>query len=107
MPRCELTVEISSLYTATVTREIGSLIIPVNVFMHCVRQADGGVEYRSRYWLGWTINKKGELVKSGLPFPKNFMLNMARNNCIHSLTEYNNLASILPSLYKEQRGRIE
>ncbi len=97
---------ISNLFTATVTREIGKISIPINVFMHCVRKIDGGIEYRSRYWLGWTLNKQGEFVKPGLPFPSKLMENMARCNCIHSLTEYNHLASILPALYGEQQGRI-
>lgn len=98
---------VSNLFAAAVTREIGSFSIPINVFMHFVRKVDGGVEYRSRYWLGWTINKQGELKKSIFPFSRKFMLSITRNNCIHSLTEYNNLASFLPSLYEEEQGRID
>ncbi len=98
---------ISALYAATVSKKIGPLTIPINVFMHCVREVEGGVEYRSRYWVGCRVNKDGDIVKSNIPFPKAFIENMARNNCIHSLTEYHNLASILPSLYAEQGGKIE
>ncbi|OON99713.1 MAG: hypothetical protein ATN35_11260 [Epulopiscium sp. Nele67-Bin004] len=97
---------ISSLYAAKVVKHAGPIQLPINVFHHCVRPVTGGVEYRSRYWLGYTINEKDEIVESKIPFPKHFMESMARNNCLHSLTEYNHLASILPSLYAEQKGAI-
>lgn len=100
-------VEQGCIHTATVSRKLGFTAVPINIFTHAVRVVEGGVEYRSRYWLGWTVNKKGEIVKSKIPFPKKFMESMARNNCIHSLTEYNNLASILPDIYREQKGKIE
>ena len=81
--------------------------IPVNIFFHAIREVPGGIEYRSRYWLKYTV-KNGKPVKSGMPLPNRDQLYyMARCNCIHSLTEYNNLASILPSLYDETGGRID
>lgn len=81
--------------------------LPINVFFHSVREVPGGVEYRSRYWLNHTI-RHGKLARSKLPVPtREQNCYMARYNCIHSLTEYNNLASILPSLYHEYGGRIE
>ncbi len=80
--------------------------MPINIFFHAVREIDGGVEYRSRYWLTYTMDRKGNIVKSGYPLPKAIVSPMSRNNCIHSLMEYNHLASILPSLYKEMGGKI-
>lgn len=81
--------------------------VPINVFFHSVREVPGGVEYRSRYWLKHTI-KHDKAVLSKLPIPtREQSYYMARCNCIHSLMEYNNLASILPELYKEYAGRIE
>ena len=81
--------------------------VPINVFFHAVREVPGGVEYRSRYWLKCTI-RDGKVVKSGFPVPgKKQLYYMARCNCIHSLTEYNNLASILPALYRETGGKID
>lgn len=80
---------------------------PINIFFHTVREVPGGVEYRSRYWQKYTI-KNDKAVKSRLPIPTRKMAyHMARCNCLHSLTEYNNLASILPGLYAEMGGRIE
>lgn len=79
--------------------------IPICIFFHSVREVEGGIEYRSRYWVNMTSNS-GKIQKSKVPMPKSLVLAVARNNCIHSLIEYNNLASILPQLYKEEQGRI-
>jgi len=77
--------------------------LPLSVFFHAVREIDGGVEYRSRYWIGYTM-VDGEPSRVDLPAP---VMDVARNNCLHSLTEYNNLASFLPQLYHEMGGRID
>jgi hypothetical protein len=93
---------ISRAYCANVI--LAFMRIPFNVFFHAVREVDGGVEYRSRYWLGYTI-KGGKPVRVKRPLPYR-MSDLARNNCIHSLIEYNNLASFLPQLYREMGGKI-
>jgi hypothetical protein len=78
--------------------------VPINVFFHAIREVPGGIEYRSRYWLKYAI-KNGMPRRSRAPFPtKGLLIHMARANCIHSLTEYNNLASILPDVYAEMNG---
>ncbi len=97
---------ITNLFAATVTHEKGFFVLPINIFMHCVRRVGRGVEYRSRYWLGWTMDRHGKMVRSKFPIPKSTMVHLARCNCIHSLIEYNHLASILPELYAEQQGKI-
>jgi hypothetical protein len=94
---------ISRAYCANVILDL--MRIPFNVFFHAIREADGGVEYRSRYWLGYTM-KNGAPVRAKRPVPYK-MIDMARNNCIHSLIEYNNLASFLPQLYQEMGGKID
>jgi hypothetical protein len=96
----------TNLFAATVTHEQGPLVFPINIFMHCVRRVERGVEYRSRYWLGWVMDRHGKIVRSKFPIPKSIMVDLARCNCIHSLIEYNHLASILPDLYAEQQGKI-
>lgn len=84
---------------------INAMNVPFNVFFHAIRKVDGGVEFRSRYWI-WKTRKKGRM--QDVRFPKiHKMVDLARNNCLHSLTEYNNLASFLPQLYAEMGGRIE
>lgn len=94
--------EISTAVCANVF--IDALRIPFNVFFHAVRKVDGGVEFRSRYWI-WQTMKSGRPVKVKLPIPYK-MTDLARNNCLHSLTEYNNLAAFLPQLYQEMGGQI-
>jgi len=85
---------------------IDTMNVPFNVFFHAVREVEGGVEFRSRYWL-WKNMQKGGIIK-GVRFPKiHKMIDLSRNNCLHSLTEYNNLASFLPQLYAEMGGKIE
>ncbi|OOB79437.1 MAG: hypothetical protein BEN18_03930 [Epulopiscium sp. Nuni2H_MBin001] len=79
--------------------------IPINIFFHAVRLVNGGVEFRSHYWLNYTI-KNNKISVSKIPLPIQVVSALAKNNCIHSLIEYNNLASILPQLYKEQAGQI-
>lgn len=94
-----------STFAAATVRNIRPPM-PINIFFHAIREVEGGVEYRSRYWLTYTMDRKGNIVRSGYPLPKSILLAMARNNCIHSLMEYHNLASMLPSLYQEMDGKI-
>jgi hypothetical protein len=94
---------ISRAYCANVIIDL--MKTPFNVFFHAIRETDGGVEYRSRYWLGYTM-KNGAPVRVKRPVPYK-MKDLARNNCLHSLTEYNNLASFLPKLYEEMGGKID
>jgi len=94
--------EISRAYCANVVLDL--LKTPFNTFFHAVREVEGGVEYRSHYWIGYTMkNGSPKRVKRPMPFK---MRDLARNNCLHSLTEYNNLASFLPQLYEEMGGKI-
>ncbi len=93
---------ISRAYCANVILDL--LKTPFNAFFHAVREVEDGVEYRSRYWLGYTM-KNGVPVRVKRPLPYK-MSDLARNNCLHSLTEYNNLASFLPRLYEETGGKI-
>ena len=84
---------ISRAYCANVIIILGPLRIPFNAFFHAVREVEGGVEYRSRYWIGYTM-KAGVAVKAKAPTPYR-KRDLARNNCLHSLIEYNNLGTIL------------
>lgn len=84
---------------------LAGINLPVTVFLHAVRATEEGVEYRSRYWSGYTI-RDGRPVRVKLP-PVVDPLELARGTCIHSLMEYNHLASILPEIYREQGGRVE
>ena len=94
---------ISTAYCANVILQM--MNIRFNTFFHAVRKVEGGVEFRSRYWLGYTM-KDGQPIRVKLALPYK-IIDLARNNCLHSLMEYNNLASFLPELYREMGGKIE
>jgi phloretin hydrolase len=76
---------------------------------HFVRETDGGVEMRSRFWIGAMIRLKILPKDSPLnrPFNTRFIRKIAiprdapRQMARHCAQEYNNLARILPKLYKE------
>jgi len=94
---------ISRAYCANVA--VNVIKMPVTAFFHAVREVEGGVEYRSRYWSGYTV-RNGEPVRVKLP-PVIRVKDLARGLCLHSLMEYNNLASFLPELYRKMEGKIE
>jgi phloretin hydrolase len=97
--------EITRAICANVNTDI--LKTPLSTIMHAVRKVDGGVEYRSRYWLGYTMKKNAPVrVKRFIYFSPYKIRDLARNMCLHSLIEYNNLASFLPKLYEEMDGKI-
>jgi len=76
---------------------------------HFVRNIEGGVEMRSRFWIGHNLKVKfaseGSIINRilntqmmrRLVIPKGTGYSMA----LHCAQEYNNLAEILPDLYKE------
>lgn len=78
-------------------------------FSHCIRRIEGGVEYRSHYWMGYNVDENRKADKMPLP-PNGFPIEAAKAAAYHSLTEYSNLASILPGLYniyKEQSDMMQ
>jgi phloretin hydrolase len=78
----------------------------VNVFFHAVRGVNSGVGYRSRYWIGKRM-RNGIPERCDVTFPGVEMAEITRAIYLHSLTEYNNLASFLPEIYREMGGKIE
>jgi len=72
--------------------------------IHFIREIPGGIEFRTRFWLGYHIlNKKPYLLlPHGVRLPEMVPAGLAR----HNVYEYANLASFLPEIYKEQRGVV-
>ncbi len=101
-----LDIKDTRVYVANVTRKIGFYKLPITTFIHVARVVEGGVEFRSRYYPRVYINKKREFKKCKLRLPNSLVESLARNNCLHSLIEYNNLGEILPHVYKEEAGKI-
>ena len=78
---------------------------PMVTFTHIARPIKGGIELRSRFWLGWQISdKEPVIVETNIP------MELVKGLAYHCPKEYANLAAILPSVYEENRNiedRIE
>lgn len=67
------------------------------VMCHFVRPIDGGVELRTRFWMGVSI-VDGTPVRA-LPPHGRIPLEVGKNVLTHNNKEFSNLAAILPELY--------
>lgn len=74
------------------------------IMLHLFREVPGGVESRSRFWMGYHMidGKPVKLLPEGVQVPIQAPMGLA----FHNVEEYTNLATILPSLYKEMNGEI-
>lgn len=72
------------------------------VMCHSIRPVDGGIELRSRFWLGYNIvdKKPVKILPKGAQVP----LEAAKRLALHNVKEYSNLAKILPSIYEEEKN---
>ncbi len=72
---------------------------------HKVVPAEGGVWFKSHFWMGYGLDGDGQLVKlvpDGHAVPEM----VPRALFGHNIKEFSNLAAILPSLYAEERDRL-
>ncbi|HWR45500.1 DAPG hydrolase family protein [Sporomusa sp.] len=71
---------------------------------HFIREIEGGIEYRTRFWLGYQIiDKKPKLLlPPGIRVPEIAPFGLA----YHNIHEYANLRALLPKLYAEQKGEL-
>jgi phloretin hydrolase len=76
---------------------------PMVSFSHVGREIPGGIELRSRFWIGWAINNR-KAVRVGKEVPRRDFEGLARGLAYHCPKEYYNLAAILPGLYAENSG---
>jgi len=73
------------------------------IMTHKAVIAEGGIQFKSAFWLGYSTNEKGELVKvlpDGVRIPEA----APRSLFGHNIKEYSNLASILPEIYAEEKN---
>lgn len=76
--------------------------IPLVTFSHLAREIPGGIELRSRFWMGWhIIDKIPVKIQDDIP------METIRGLAFHCPKEYTNLASILPSVYIENVDIID
>lgn len=70
--------------------------IPFACASHLYREISEGLELRARFWLGWNIvDQKPVKVSDNVPFQ------LAKGLTYHCVSEYTNLAAILPQVYTE------
>ncbi len=74
------------------------------VMFHSIREIEGGVEFRSRFWLGYHFieGKPVKLIPEGIRIPLEAMKGLA----YHNVEEYSHLATILPRLYQSYGPNI-
>lgn len=69
------------------------------IMCHFVREIEGGIEFRTRFWMGYRINQgKGMCV---LPPWVKLPIEAPMGLAFHNVMEYSNLATILPELYAQ------
>ncbi len=69
--------------------------------VHFIRDITGGIEYRSRFWMGYNlVDRVPQLM---LPPGGSFPEAAAAGLFIHCIEEFGNLRSFLPQLYAEQK----
>jgi len=72
-----------------------------SVMTHMARDVEGGVEFRTRFWMGYHIieGKPVKLIPPGFNIPKA----ISEALLAHNIKEYANLAAILPNVYAEEK----
>lgn len=76
---------------------------PDYFIMHRIVPADGGVEVRTKCWIGWTVRygKDYKQLPDDFRMPPVFAMGMY----LQIAKEWANLAEILPTLYEEEKDR--
>lgn len=74
--------------------------------LHTTRNIPGGIELRSRFWLGYNIDMLTKEPKLLLPEGQKVPVEVAKNLGLHSIEEMTNLATILPDLYAEYKNKF-
>jgi hypothetical protein len=71
---------------------------------HFVREIEGGVELRTRFWMGYAY-QKGKVIKTipdGVKMPEAPL----RALNLHNIKEFTNLAALLPRIFPEERDNF-
>jgi hypothetical protein len=75
------------------------------VMCHFIRETQDGIEFRTRFWMGYHIldKKPRLLLPPDVKIPEAIPRELGR----HNVLEYSNLRSFLPQIYEEQKGIIQ
>jgi hypothetical protein len=74
------------------------------IMCHFIRELPGGIEFRTRFWMGYTLmdRKPWLMLPAGIKVPARAVQGLAQ----HNVEEYSNLRAILPLVYQEHGGLI-
>ncbi|MCM8711220.1 phloretin hydrolase [Clostridium sp. SYSU_GA19001] len=77
---------------------------PPTIMTHFIREIEGGVELRTRFWMGWTVvnGKDVKALPDGIRMPAFGPMAL----CLHNIKEFTNLAAILPKIYAEEKDNF-
>ena len=75
-----------------------------SVIIHTCREANDGIEFRTRFWMGCII-ENGK-VKCVLPPGIKVPIEPPMGLAYHNVMEYSNLAVLLPQIYADEGGRL-
>jgi hypothetical protein len=74
------------------------------IMTHFIREVEGGVELRTRFWMGWTVvnGKDVKALPDGIRMPTFGPMAL----CLHNIKEFTNLAALLPKIYAEEKDNF-
>ncbi len=74
------------------------------IMCHFIREVEGGVELRTRFWMGWSVKNSKEY----LDIPEGMRMAEIAPKCLllHNIKEFTNLAALLPKIYAEEKDRF-
>ncbi len=75
---------------------------PGSIMCHFIRDIEGGVELRTRFWMG-VAYIRGKIVKM-LPNGARMPEHPLRALNLHNIKEFTNLAALLPKIFPEHRN---
>lgn len=75
------------------------------IMCHFVRPIEGGIELRTRFWVGYCV-KNGKPAKVKLPPPRLIPTKLVASLLAHNVKEFTHLAAILPEVYEEFRDQF-
>jgi hypothetical protein len=77
---------------------------PETIMCHFIREVEGGVELRTRFWMGWTVDDSQDIksLPDGFRMPP--MGPMAL--LLHNIKEFTHLAQLLPKIYAEEKDNF-
>ena len=88
-----------------VVKDDDSIVAPA-IMCHIFREVEGGLEHRTRFWMGYWFNESGKpevCLPPGEQVPVAAVQGLAR----HNVSEFTRFRDFLPRIFKELGGKME